>query len=82
MARTLGRRRTRASIRQNKPEFYPWEHYKQYHNDPYFVFLWYTGARIGEIAGLDPKEHCDECSSAILQLRASREQDAEERRID
>ena len=40
---------------RRKPEFYPWEHYRQYHNDPYFVFLWYTGARIGEIAGLDPK---------------------------
>ena len=36
------------------PEFYPWEHYKRYHDDPFFVFFWYTGARLGEIAGLDP----------------------------
>lgn len=36
------------------PEFYPWEHYERYHNDPYFVILWFTGARIGEVAGLDP----------------------------
>lgn len=37
------------------PEFYPWEHYARYHNDPYFVILWYTGARIGEVAGLSPE---------------------------
>ena len=43
------------TIEVRDPEFYPWEHYKSYHNDPYFVFLWFTGARIGEVAGLDPK---------------------------
>ena len=43
------------SIESRDPEFYPWEHYEQYHDDPYFVMLWYTGARIGEVAGLDPK---------------------------
>ena len=42
------------SIANRDPEFYPWEHYARYHNDPYFVILWYTGARIGEVAGLDP----------------------------
>lgn len=42
------------SIVSRDPEFYPWEHYSRYHNDPYFVILWYTGARIGEVAGLDP----------------------------
>ena len=42
-------------IASRDPEFYPWEHYVRYHNDPYFVILWFTGARIGEVAGLDPK---------------------------
>lgn len=37
------------------PELLPWEFYAKYHEDPFFVFLWYTGARIGEVAGLDPK---------------------------
>ena len=41
-------------IPSRDPEFYPWEHYVKYHNDPYFVILWYTGARIGEVAGLAP----------------------------
>lgn len=41
-------------LRRN-PELYPWEHYSRYHDDPYFVFLWYTGARIQEIAGLYPE---------------------------
>ena len=36
------------------PDFYPWSHYSRYHKDPYFVILWFTGARIGEVAGLDP----------------------------
>jgi len=39
-------------IASRDPEFYPWEHYARYHNDPYFVILWFTGARIGEVAGL------------------------------
>ena len=42
-------------IETRDPDFYPWEHYEHYHDDPYFVMLWYTGARIGEVAGLDPK---------------------------
>ncbi len=42
------------AIPKRDPEFYPWEHYSSYHNDPYFVILWFTGARIGEVAGLDP----------------------------
>ena len=43
------------TIASRDPDFYPWEHYEHYHNDPYFVMLWYTGARIGEVAGIDPK---------------------------
>jgi len=39
-------------IANRDPEFYPWEHYSRYHKDPYFVILWFTGARIGEVAGL------------------------------
>jgi len=39
-------------IAVHNPEPYPWEHYEYYHNHPYFVFYWYTGARVGEIAGL------------------------------
>jgi len=42
-------------IAKRDPEFYPWEHYARYHNDPYFVILWFTGARIGEVAGLFPE---------------------------
>ena len=41
-------------IRRN-PELYEWEHYERYHNDPYFVFFWYTGAHLGEIAGMYPE---------------------------
>jgi len=37
------------------PDLHPWEFYSRYHNDPYFVFFWYTGARRSEICGLDPK---------------------------
>ena len=40
------------SHRRRNPELYPWEFYEYYHNDPYFVCLWYTGCRIGEIAGI------------------------------
>ncbi len=40
------------SHRRRNPELYPWEHYEYYHQDPYFVCLWYTGCRIGEIAGI------------------------------
>ena len=43
------------TIASRDPDFYPWEHYSRYHNDPYFVILWFTGARIGEVAGLDPR---------------------------
>ena len=38
--------------KRRDPELYPWKHYSYYHNDPYFVCLWYTGCRIGEIAGI------------------------------
>ena len=34
------------------PVCHPWEYYSYYHNDPYFVCLWYTGMRIGELAGI------------------------------
>jgi len=37
------------------PDALPWEFYHQYHDDPIFVFLWYTGARLSEVAGLDPE---------------------------
>jgi integrase len=42
-------------IKVRDPEPYPWEFYEYYHDHPYFVFLWYTGARIGEVAGLEPQ---------------------------
>ena len=32
-----------------------WEFYSYYHDDPYFVCLWYTGMRIGELAGIYPE---------------------------
>jgi integrase len=34
------------------PDLLPWSFYKYYHEDPYFVCLWYTGMRIGELAGI------------------------------
>lgn len=36
------------------PDFRPWEFWELYHEHPTFRFLWYSGARIAEIAGLDP----------------------------
>ena len=42
-------------IARRSPVAHPWEHYEQYHNDPYFVCLWYSGMRIGEIAGIYPE---------------------------
>ena len=42
------------------PELYPWEFYEYYHDDPYFVCLWYSGMRIGELAGIYPENiHLD-----------------------
>ena len=34
------------------PDLHPWEFYSYYHDDPYFVCLWYSGMRIGELAGI------------------------------
>jgi integrase len=42
-------------IATRRPEPLPWEFYEYYHDHPYFVFLWFTGARIGEIAGMAPE---------------------------
>jgi len=55
-------------IAKRDPEFYPWEHYARYHNDPYFAILWYTGARIGEVAGLDPKNIVTDVNIPYFQL--------------
>ena len=42
------------------PDLHPWEFYEYYHDDPYFVCLWYSGMRIGEIAGIYPEHiHTD-----------------------
>ena len=38
--------------RRRDPDLHPWSFYKYYHNDPYFVCLWYSGMRIGELAGI------------------------------
>lgn len=47
-------------ISRRDPEVYPWEHYSYYHEDPYFVCLWYSGMRIGELAGILPEHiHMD-----------------------
>ena len=42
-------------IARREPELHPWEYYEYYHNDPMFVCLWYTGMRIGELAGIYPE---------------------------
>ena len=39
-------------IARREPDVHPWEFYEYYHNDPYFVCLWYSGMRIGELAGI------------------------------
>ena len=37
-----------------------WEFYEYYHDDPYFACLWYSGMRIGELAGIYPENiHMD-----------------------
>lgn len=41
--------------RRRDPDLHPWSYYEYYHNDPYFVCLWYTGMRIGELAGIYPE---------------------------
>ena len=48
------------STTRRDPELHPWEFYEYYHNDPYFVCLWYSGMRIGELAGIYPENiHSD-----------------------
>ena len=42
-------------IGRRDPELHPWEFYEYYHDDPYFVCLWYSGMRIGELAGIYPE---------------------------
>ena len=42
-------------VARRQPTCYPWEFYSYYHNDPYFVCLWYSGMRIGELAGIYPE---------------------------
>ena len=39
-------------IARRNPAAHPWEFYEYYHEDPYFVCLWYSGMRIGELAGI------------------------------
>tara|TARA_B100001778_G_scaffold4470_2_gene3826 strand:+ start:8615 stop:9406 length:792 start_codon:yes stop_codon:yes gene_type:complete len=41
--------------KDREPEYHPWEFYEPYHEHPWFRILWYTGARIAEVAALDPK---------------------------
>ena len=41
--------------RRRDPELLPYEFYSYYHNDPYFQCLWYSGMRIGELAGIYPE---------------------------
>ena len=42
-------------IARRNPELHSWEFYEYYHDDPYFVCLWYSGMRIGELAGIYPE---------------------------
>jgi len=47
-------------IARRDPELYPWEFYKEFHEDPYFRCMWYSGLRISEIAGIYPENiHVD-----------------------
>jgi integrase len=47
-------------ISRREPTVHPWEFYEYYHEDPYFVCLWYSGMRIGELAGIYPEHvHLD-----------------------
>ena len=42
-------------VSRRDPELHPWEFYEYYHDNPYFVCLWYSGMRIGELAGIYPE---------------------------
>lgn len=42
---------TKKSQRRN-PKFHPWEFYAPFHDDPYFICMWYCGCRLHEIAGI------------------------------
>ena len=47
-------------IKRRDPELHPWNFYEYYHDDPYFVCLWYSGLRLGELAGIYPEHiHAD-----------------------
>ena len=47
-------------VASRKPHLHPWEFYECYHQDPYFVCMWYSGLRISEIAGIYPENiHLD-----------------------
>lgn len=48
------------STRRRDPDLHPWEFYESYHEDPYFICLWFSGMRIGELAGIYPENiHTD-----------------------
>ena len=39
-------------VDRRDPEFFPWEFYKPYHNNPRFRCLWFHGFRINELVGI------------------------------
>ena len=59
-------------IARREPDLHPWEFYEYYHDDPYFVCLWYTGMRIGELAGIYPENIVTDVQTPISILFISR----------
>lgn len=55
-------------VARRNPKCYPWEFYEYYHSDPYFVCIWYTGMRIGEVAGIYPENIMTEVQTPYFNL--------------
>ena len=56
-------------IARREPAAYPWEFYEYYHDDPYFVCLWYSGMRIGELAGIYPENIVTDVQTPYFDLK-------------
>ena len=56
-------------ISRREPTVHPWEFYEYYHEDPYFVCLWYSGMRIGELAGIYPENIVTDVQTPYFDLK-------------
>ena len=53
-------------IARRQPTAHPWEFYEYYHDDPYFVCLWYSGMAYRRVGGDLSREHPYRCSDPLL----------------